>query len=128
MRTYCKGIDLTDPDTIEPWVNLCITDPKKRKRPGFVRLVTKYGGAHGIAVEISARIKCRDLSLPPIQYRNRIDKSSGKLRRLGVESAMQQCMNYVAVYALMPMLKAKVGAYQCASIPGRGQIYGKKGP
>jgi len=126
VRTYCKGIDLTDPDTIEPWVSLCINDPKKRNRQGFIRLVAKYGGAHGIAVEITERIKARDLDLPPIHYRNRVDKSSGKLRRLGIESAMQQCMNYVAVFALMPMLKAKVGPFQCASIPGRGQIYGKK--
>lgn len=126
MKTYCKQVDITDPDTIEPWVYPCITDPKKRNRPGFKRLSSRYGGAHGIAVEITERIKRRDLDLPPIQYRNRIDKSSGKERRLGVESAMQQCMNYVAVYALMPMLKAKVGVFQCASIPERGQIYGKK--
>lgn len=126
MKTYCKKVDITDPDTIEPWVYLCITDPKKRNRPGFKRLSSRYGGAHGIAVEITERIKRRDLDLPPIQYRNRIDKSSGKERRLGIESAMQQCMNYVAVYALMPMLKAKVGVFQCASIPERGQIYGKK--
>lgn len=126
MKTYCKNVDITDPDTIEPWVNLCISDPKKRRRPGFQRLSARYGGAHGIAAEITERIKARDLDLPPIHYRDRIDKSSGKLRRLGIESAMQQCMNYVAVYALMPMLKAKVGVFQCASVPGRGQIYGKK--
>lgn len=71
--------------------------------------MARHGGAHGIAVEITERIKARDLALPPIHYRDRVDKSSGKLRRLGIESAMQQCMNYVAVYALMPMLKAKVG-------------------
>lgn len=126
MKTYCKGVDITDPDIIEPWVYLCITDPKRRKRPGFIRLLKKYKDAHGIAVEIAERIKHRDLDLPPIQYRNRIDKSSGKDRRLGVESAMQQCMDYVAVYALMPMFKAKVGVFQCASIPERGQTYGKE--
>ena len=126
IKTYCKNVDITDPSVIEPWVSLCISDPKKKSRPGFKRLMDKYGGAHGIAVEITDRIKARDLALPPIHYRNRIDKSSGKERRLGVESAMQQCMNYVAVYALMPMLKAKVGPFQCASIPGRGQVYGKK--
>ena len=126
IKTYCKNVDITDPFVIEPWVTLCITDPKKRNRPGFKRLVARYGSAHGIAVEITDRIKARDLALPPIHYRDRIDKSSGKLRRLGIESAMQQCMNYVAVYALMPMLKAKVGAFQCASIPERGQVYGKK--
>lgn len=126
MKTYCKGVDITNPDTIEPWVFLCINDPKRRHRPGFHRLLNKYGDAHGIAVEITERIKARDLNLPPIQYRNRVDKSSGKDRRLGIESAMQQCMDYVAVFALMPMLKAKTGVFQCASIPGRGQIYGKK--
>ena len=89
-------------------------------------MLARHGGAHGIAVEITERIKARDLALPPIHYRDRVDKSSGKLRRLGIESAMQQCMNYVAVYALMPMLKAKVGPFQCASIPERGQVYGKK--
>ena len=125
MKTYCKGIDITNPDTITPWVALCITDPKRQHRPGFHRLLNKYKDAHGIAVEITERIKARDLNLPPIQYRNRVDKSSGKDRRLGIESAMQQCMDYVAVFALMPMLKAKTGVFQCASIPGRGQIYGK---
>lgn len=126
IKTYCKNVDITDPLVIEPWVTLCVTDPRKRNRPGFKRLIYRYGSAHGIAVEITERIKARDLSLPPIHYRDRVDKSSGKLRRLGIESAMQQCMNYVAVYALMPMLKAKVGPFQCASIPDRGQVYGKQ--
>lgn len=89
-------------------------------------MLARHGGAHGIAIEITERIKARDLALPPVHYRDRVDKSSGKLRRLGIESAMQQCMNYVAVYALMPMLKAKVGPFQCASILERGQVYGKK--
>lgn len=126
IKTYCKNVDITDPLVIEPWVTLCVTDPRKRNRPGFKRLIYRYGSVHGIAVEITERIKARDLSLPPIHYRDRVDKSSGKLRRLGIESAMQQCMNYVAVYALMPMLKAKVGPFQCASIPDRGQVYGKR--
>lgn len=126
MKTYCKDIDITNPSAIKPWVSLCISDPKKRNRPGFKRLVAKYGDAYGIAVEITKRIKARDLALSPIQYRDRVDNSSGKMRKLGIESAMQQCMNYVAVHALMPMLKAKVGPYQCASIKGRGQIYGKQ--
>ena len=39
---------------------------------------------------------------------------------------MQQCMDYVAVWALMPLFRAKIGRYQCASIPGRGQVDGKR--
>lgn len=33
---------------------------------------------------------------------------------------------YVAVWALMPLFRAKIGRYQCASIPGRGQVDGKR--
>lgn len=126
MRTYCKDIDITDPTAIEKWVDICVSDPRKKHRNGFVRLMDRYGDAHGIAVEITKRIKARNLDLPPIQHREARDKSSGKIRNLGIESAMQQCMDYVAVYALMPMLKAKVGTYQCASVPNRGQVYGKR--
>lgn len=57
IKTYCKNVDITDPFVIEPWVSLCISDPKKRNRPGFKRLVDRYGDAHGIAVEITERIK-----------------------------------------------------------------------
>lgn len=126
MKTYCKNIDITDPTAIERWVDICVSDPRKRHRQSFIRLMHRYGDAHNIAVEIAKRIKERNLRLPPIQHKKAKDKSSGKERNLGIESAMQQCMDYVAVYALMPMLRAKVGTYQCASVPNRGQIYGKR--
>lgn len=124
MKTYCKTVDITDPTTIEPWVALCLKG--KMKRYGFKHLSEKYDGAHGVAVEISERIKMGCLSLHPVQYFDRVDRSCGKIRRLGIESPIQQCMDYIAVHALMPMLLAKVGPHQYASIPGRGQTGGKR--
>ena len=99
---------------------------KPQRRASFNRLSEKYGDIHGISIEIAKRIQCRNLNLPKIKVSERCDKSSNKIRKIGVESTMQQIMDYVAVYTLMPMLRAKVGYYQCASIPKRGQIFGKK--
>jgi hypothetical protein len=124
MKTYCKTVDITDPDTITPWVALCLKGKMNRK--GFIKLSERYDGAHGIAVEIAERIKRRDLALRPIQYFDRMDRSCGKIRRLGIESPIQQCMDYIAVHALMPLLLAKVGPHQYASIPDRGQTGGKR--
>ena len=124
MRTYCKNVDITNPHVIRPWIDLCIAG--KTSRSDFARLLRRYGDSYGIAVEITQRIKARRLALAPIRFFNRMDGMSGKMRELGVEEALQICMDYVAVNALMPLFRAKIGHYQCASIPGRGQVYGKK--
>lgn len=55
----------------------------------------------------------------------RYDGNSGKLREIGVESIKQQIYNYVAVNALKELFERKIGKYQCASVPGRGHVYGK---
>lgn len=145
MKTYCKDIDITDPEQIEPFVALCFAG--KTGRRNFQRLAMRYSdltqgqideavrkhdnGAFapaikGVAVEIAARIRRRSLDLLPIRYYERADESNGKIRLIGVESTLQQCMDYVAVWALMPLFRAKIGRYQCASIPGRGQVDGKR--
>lgn len=145
MKTYCKNIDITDPEQIEPFVALCFAG--KTGRRNFQRLAMRYSdltqgqideavrkhdnGAFapaikGVAVEIAARICRRSLDLLPIRYYERADESNGKIRLIGVESTLQQCMDYVAVWALMPLFRAKIGRYQCASIPGRGQVDGKR--
>lgn len=124
MKTYCKRVDVTDPATIEPWVAKCFKN--KLNRGDFQELLLKYGDYAGIALEITNRIKARDLRLRPILFFERLDGMSGKVRTLGMEEPLQQCMDYVAVHALMPLFNAKIGPYQCASIPGRGQVYGKK--
>ena len=80
----------------------------------------------GVAAEIARRIRARDLNLRPLRTFQRRDGLSGKLRDLCQATAMQQCMDYVAVGALRELFHAKIGPFQCASIPGRGQKYGKR--
>lgn len=126
IKTYCKNVDICNPQIIEPWISLYRSTLKPQRRASFNRLSEKYGDIHGISIEIAKRIQCRNLNLPKIKVSERCDKSSNKIRKIGVESTMQQIMDYIAVYTLMPMLRAKIGYYQCASIPKRGQIFGKK--
>lgn len=68
----------------------------------------------------------RQIDLPPIRYQIRKDYSSGKLREIGISSMKQQLYDYITVNICKEMFMAKIGKYQCASIKGRGQIYGKR--
>lgn len=70
-------------------------------------------------------IKERDIKLLPIRYQMRKDNSNGKVREIGISSMKQQLYDYIMVNACQKMFMAKIGTYQCASIKGRGQIYGK---
>lgn len=79
-----------------------------------------------IAKELYLEIKNRSIRLSPINYQERIDPSSGKIRVIGIASIKQQVYDYICVNALKPMLNAKIGYYQCASIKGRGQKRAKK--
>lgn len=126
MKTYCKNIDITNFKEILSSVIICLNRPKNKRRKSFQQLVLKYNGAEGIAREICNRIQTKDLQLEPIQYKNRRDASSGKMRRIGIETPLQQCMDYVAVNALIPLFKTKIGLFQCASMPKRGQSFGRK--
>lgn len=66
-----------------------------------------------------------NISFPMIWYRNKIDGSSGKVRRIGIQNIKQQLYDYIAVEGLEPILK-RIGEYQYASIPGRGTTKGKE--
>ena len=79
-----------------------------------------------IARELLLEIKNRNIQLSPINYQERVDPSSGKIRVIGITSIKQQVYDYVCVNALKPMLNAKIGYYQCSSIKNRGQKRAKK--
>lgn len=65
------------------------------------------------------------MSFPQIWYREKIDGSSGKVRRIGIQNIKQQLYDYIAVEALKPVLK-RIGEYQYASIKGRGTTKGER--
>ena len=81
---------------------------------------------HDIAVSIYNEIDTQSIKLKPIVYQSRIDVSSGKVREIGLASVKQQVYDYIAVKACKHMFLNKIGTCQCASLKGRGQIYGKK--
>lgn len=145
MKTYCKDVKLTDPHYLVKAISLCFIG--KLHEPEFQNLLVEYGGIardkmaelvamenpaifsdayFKIAEEISRRIERRELNISPITYFWHRDGRQGKLRLLGKETAMHQCMDYIAVESLMPLFNAKIMHMQCASVPGRGQVYGKK--
>lgn len=55
-----------------------------------------------------------------------VDGMSGKIRTLGLEKMIMQLYEVLAKEAAGELWTAKVGLFQVASIPGRGQAYGKK--
>lgn len=77
------------------------------------------------AAGMEEEIKLRKVSFDPIKTSARLDGNSGKVRDIGVECIKQQIYDYVATNGLRELFERKIGTYQCASIPGRGQVYGK---
>lgn len=72
---------------------------------------------------IQFELSNRDLKFPSIWYKTKIDPSSFKERKIGIQNIKQQIYDYIAVEGLQPIL-CRIGANQCASIKGRGCIYG----
>lgn len=78
------------------------------------------------AGEICDEIYEEHISLQPINYQLRYDRTSDKLREIGIATIKQQVLDYVAVNACKDMFMAKIGHYQVASISNRGQVFGKR--
>lgn len=66
------------------------------------------------------------LELKPIHYSTRIDGMSKKERIIGIQEPLHQMLDYVAVEGLRQLFDAKIGVFQCASLPDKGQSYGKR--
>lgn len=81
---------------------------------------------HDIAVSIYNEIDTQSITLEPIKHIDKVDVSSGKVRKIGLASIKQRYSHIPVVKACNQMFLNKIGTYQCASIKGRGQIYGKK--
>lgn len=82
----------------------------------------EYGAESALISEIAFEIESRSLSFVPIRRYRHIEPTNGKLRIIGIESVKQQTCDYLAVTALAPLLDAKVGYWQTASVVGKGQL------
>lgn len=118
MRSYCKGMKI-DRTLVQGAYDLWLTKPSGKKNRW--RVEREYGSPNVLVDEITHEITTRTLALRPIRRYERVEPISGKRRTIGVESVKQQICDYVAVLALGPLLDAKTGFYQTASVEGKGQ-------
>ena len=152
MKTYLKDYNLTI-DSVEQAIYDCLHHKWKRKDVSYflaeykmkpdenIHAVAKRcrriamdkdsryllaNAIHKAAMCMYQEIKDRNVILKPIEYQFRYDSSSCKMREIGISSIKQQIYDYVAVNACKKMFSAKIGYYQCASIPKKGQVFGKK--
>lgn len=145
IKRYCKNIDVTDVNFIE----YCIYDylDEKWSRNDVIGLFVRFSDYSfreiknitsridksdlfpiitKIAKYVSESIKNRKLNLRPIKYYTRIDGMNKKERIIGVQEPLHQIFDYVAVEGMRPLFNAKIGVFQCASLPNKGQSYGQK--
>lgn len=147
MKTYCKPATVN----IEDWkfneiaVVECFRN--KRSRKDFQRLLCKTGkitkreivedqlnkdfkrtleAESEVAKMLTQRIINRDLQLKPIRQFQRIDGLTQKLRDICQESPEQQVFEYIGVYALKSLFRAKILPIQYGSIPNKGGVAGKR--
>ena len=144
MKRYCKAVDITDRALISTAVYKCLK--KKYKRNDVLRLLSTYTildvnqiycilrrcGKNALRFLVEAVIDdIRNeiinwgIKFPPVWYREKVDPSSGKIRRIGIQNIKHQLYDYIAVIALQPMLK-RIGEHQYASIKGRGTLKGAR--
>ena len=144
MKRKCKQVDITDFDTIRPWVKECIMRHKKRydfrkllfahgldKRDYFESLETKDWSKYepvidSITEEARQEILNRNLVLQPVRIREQVDKTTNKTRMIGCECPMQQIFDYIAVYSCREIWEKRIVPQQVSSMPNRGQVYGMK--
>lgn len=149
MKKYCKNIDITNREFIRKAVYKCLYGGKngknKLKRKDTLRMFQEYSGAsmdilkkivkdreyqmfdgiiETIVDGIHQEIIDGDFAWKPIWYTER--RENGKLRRIGIQDIKQQLYDYIAVDGLSELFRKKIGYYQCAAIPGKGQKMGAR--
>lgn len=97
----------------------------------FLVGIVKNGNANmldGIILTITESIReeiiLKNYKWKPIWYTEKLE--GNKIRRIGIQDIKQQLYDYIAVSGLDELFKKRLGYYQCAAIPGKGQVFGMK--
>ncbi|WP_240947443.1 RNA-directed DNA polymerase [Bifidobacterium oedipodis] len=98
----------------------------KRNRHDVKRWLERNPGLDAAALRLAEGIQTGRIRFQPIRYFNRVEPISGKHRVIGRESVEQQICDHAAVIALQPLIKARLGRWQTATIKGRGIIDSKR--
>lgn len=144
LKTYCKNINVLDIDLITHATYQCLDD--KYTRNDTLNLLSEVSGltpnqcfniiyrwgkckvfwiVDALILQIQNELKNQELHFVPIWYREKIDSSSFKIRKIGIQNAKQQIYDYIAVMALEPIF-CRIGQHQYASIKSRGCVKGVK--
>lgn len=156
MKTYCKKVNILDKEYIEECVYEFFKGDSVRdckwRRSDFQRLLSnlnqvpikdiKYAvfmGDHSTLRTYTNKVadylykkiydliyNDKPLNLPQFNHFPLYDNMSGKLRRCCKMQPINQVAEFVALCSLQELFHAKIEPYQCASVRGRGQVYGKK--
>ena len=153
MKTYCKHLVVSDEKKIFDAITGYMHD--KYRKGSSVRFYANYSDTSQeyvkenlkpgtdfwirinkkLAADMAFHIRNRSMKehleklrygQPMIRYTKINDKGSGKERILGLEVVLMRLYEVVTEKASEPMFNAKIGIYQCASIKGKGQNFGKK--
>ena len=149
MKKSAKHIDITNWETVLPWVQDCMF--RHYKRNDFKRLLISHGlseveylsvlndrkyhdktpflpAIESIAKYACECIRARKLDMPPIKYRKKMEICGGvpKERLIGNESAIQQVYDYIAVHSSMDVFKRFIVLQQMSSMPKKGQEKGMR--
>lgn len=103
MKRHCKNIDITDLDFIKQAINDCMKN-KTNKRHDIQVFWRKYKTIDAAAQQIQDEIINRDLRIPVIYYRDKVDAASGKLRVIGIQNIKQQIYDYICVNAMKDVI------------------------
>lgn len=145
MKRLCKDICIYDRDLVLRAVAKCMSKPSTRRRHDTVKYFAEAAGvsrdvaaarleAPGegrdlmyelVADRLSEDIRRGDFACKTPKVKSRKDPSSGKVRDISVLHIRQLLLDHVAVEALKPVL-SRIGAFQCAGVPGRGTVHGLK--
>lgn len=145
MRRYCRNVDITDIEFIKGCIWKWLKEKKSRREvQAFLSKYSPYTyreihtmidvedyrflgeTVDRITADCRERILQRKLNLPPIRFRMEYDDVCRKWRKFGIQKPIHQIFDYIAVEGCMEMFCAKIGPYQMASLPERGQDAGVK--
>ena len=123
MKSYCKNFVFT-------WAHIEEAFHLWRKaqagKKNYHRVLSEYGSEEKLIEEVFNEIAGKNLQFKPIHYYWHRDPINQKLRNIGVQSIKQQLVDYVVVLALQEFLDARIGYYQVASMPGKGQLFASR--
>lgn len=122
MKTYLRNREIELADVQNAYA-LWSKSKSGHKNAGVV--MDRYGSSDDLVCEVFDEMKSRNLEFREIRYYERIEPTNGKVRLIGVQSVKQQVCDYLVISMLQPMLDARLGYYQCASVPGKGQVFAK---